>query len=82
MYDLETIQARLCELLEPRPEILEAYLFGSTARGAGQSHSDLDVAAFIDEDDASHSGFGYLAALTADLMAGLGTNAVDVVILN
>jgi len=81
-HDLETIRARLCELLEPRPEILDAYLFGSTARGAEQTHSDLDIAVFIDEDASDQGGFGYQAALTADLMAGLGTNAVDVVILN
>ncbi len=81
-HDLETTTARLRELLEPRPEILEAYLFGSTARGAEQPHSDLDVAVFIDEAAAKPGGFGYQATLTADLMAGLGTNAVDVVILN
>jgi predicted nucleotidyltransferase len=69
-------------LLEPRPEILEVYIFGSVARGEGRSHSDLDVAVFIDEGGLDRGGFGYQAALTADLMAGLGTNDIDVVILN
>ncbi len=50
--------------------------------GAEQPHSDLDVAVFIDEAAAKPGGFGYQATLTADLMAGMGTNAVDVVILN
>jgi len=82
MNDLEAIHARLRELLEPRPEILEAYLFGSTARGERQAHSDLDIAIFIAGVADAQGGFGYQAALTADLMAGLGSNAIDVVILN
>ena len=81
-HDGETIKARLCGLLEPRPEILEAYLFGSAARGAEQPHSDLDIAVFIDEAAAVQGAFGYQAELTAELMAGLATNAIDVVILN
>ncbi len=46
--DSVQIQARLREILEPRHEILEAYVFGSVSRGNAQSHSDLDVAVFID----------------------------------
>ena len=80
--DLDATLTRLRELFEPRPEILEAYLFGSTARGAEQPHSDLDVAVFIDEAAAKQGGFGYQADLTTDVMAALGTNAVDVVLLN
>ncbi len=80
--DLKTTVTRLRELLEPRHEILEAYLFGSAARDEDQPHSDLDVAVFLDETGLDESGFGYHAGLTADLMAGLGTTAVDVVILN
>ncbi len=80
--DTDQIQARLREILESRPEILEAYLFGSVSRGNAQPHSDLDVAVVLDGARIDQSGFGFQAALTADLMAGLGTNAVDVVILN
>jgi predicted nucleotidyltransferase len=80
--DLGAIAARLRGLLEPRPEILEVYIFGSRARGEGRSHSDLDVAVFIDETEVDGGGFGYHAALTTDLMAGVGSNDVDVVILN
>ncbi|MEE4273261.1 MAG: nucleotidyltransferase domain-containing protein [Thermoanaerobaculales bacterium] len=78
----EATLTRLRELLEPRSEIIEAYLFGSTARNQAQPHSDLDVAVFIDEAAAEPGGFGYQATLSADLMAALGTNSVDVVILN
>ncbi|MBI2315687.1 MAG: nucleotidyltransferase domain-containing protein [Betaproteobacteria bacterium] len=73
---------RLAAALAPRAEILEAYLFGSQASGRSQPHSDIDVAVYLDEGTAVHSGFGYAAELTADLMRSLGTNAVDLVVLN
>jgi predicted nucleotidyltransferase len=69
-------------VLSVRREILEAYLFGSHARGANQAHSDIDIAVFIDEHEVESGRFGYRSDLTAELMSGLGTNAVDVVILN
>ena len=76
------LTARIAEVLKPRREILEAYLFGSHGRGAGQAHSDVDVAVFIDERLAEPGLFGYQSELTATLMSALGTNSVDVVILN
>ncbi|MEX1309664.1 MAG: nucleotidyltransferase domain-containing protein [Candidatus Sulfomarinibacteraceae bacterium] len=81
-HDRDSLVTRLRGLLEPRPEILEAYLFGSNARRQAQPHSDIDIAVFIDDASADQGGFGYRSALTADLMAGLGCNDVDVVILN
>ena len=62
--------------------MLEAYLFGSVARGEAQAHSDIDVAVFIDESSAEQGAFGYLSELTTALMLGLGSNSIDVVILN
>ena len=73
---------RLVDVLGPREEILEAYLFGSHARGQAQRHSDVDVAVYVDEAKADESGFGYRASLITDLMAGLGSNDVDAVVLN
>ena len=73
---------RLAELLDPREEILEAYLFGSHARVQAQPHSDVDVAVYIDDARADDTGYGYRVSLTTDLMAGLGVNDVDVVVLN
>ena len=73
---------RLAEVLDPREEILEAYLFGSHARGQAQPHSDVDIAVYIDDARADDTGYGYRANLTTDLMAGLGVNDVDVVVLN
>jgi predicted nucleotidyltransferase len=73
---------RVAAVLATRPEILEAYLFGSHARGEGQAHSDIDVAVFIDEEAVEPGPFGYRSELTSALMSHLGTNGVDVVILN
>lgn len=76
------LDERLARLLEPRSEVLDAYLFGSQARGEAQAHSDVDVAVYVDDRLMDDSGFGYRARLTADLMAGLGLNLIDVVLLN
>jgi predicted nucleotidyltransferase len=73
---------RIADVLSVRREILDAYLFGSLARDAGQAHSDIDIAVFVDEGQVQSSPFGYRSDLTSVLMSGLGNNSVDVVILN
>lgn len=79
--DSET-EAALLRALSARVEVCEAYLFGSQAAGAGQRHSDVDIAVYVDPSVLPGEGFGYAAALSADLMAAAGTNAIDVVVLN
>ncbi|HET9765596.1 MAG TPA: nucleotidyltransferase domain-containing protein [Thermoanaerobaculia bacterium] len=79
---LEDTLDALREALAKRPEVLEAYLFGSTARGEQQGHSDVDVAVYVDRGAAPPTAFGYTADLTADLMRALATSRVDVVVLN
>lgn len=59
-------------LLARRPGVLLAVLHGSRARGDGGPASDWDIGVVTD-------GGVDLAALTADLTAALGTDAVDVV---
>lgn len=66
--------------LSRRPEVLEAYLFGSQARGDAAAHSDVDVAVYVDREP--EAPFGYEAELGTVLMKALGTNRVDVVVLN
>lgn len=76
---LDTIRERL----DRRPEILEAYLFGSQARGDAMPHSDIDVAVYVDHERLPTAPWGYYAAdLITDLMSALGRNDIDVVILN
>jgi hypothetical protein len=72
----------LVAALQPRAEVLEAYLFGSSATGATHPHSDVDVAVYLADRRPTGSAFGYAADLAAVLMAALGTNRVDVVVLN
>jgi hypothetical protein len=74
---LDTLRERLAR----RPEILEAYLFGSYARGEAMPHSDLDIAVYVDRERLPPTVWGYAADLITDLMAGLGID-VDVVVLN
>lgn len=76
----ELVEA-LRAFFEPRHEVLEAYLFGSAARGTAQAHSDIDVAVFVGQSRPAAS-FGYSADLAAALMSALRTNRVDLVILN
>lgn len=40
----QNVVKRLRQYLLGRPEVLDAYLFGSFARGSEEQHSDLDVA--------------------------------------
>lgn len=72
----------LTQALSGRQEILEAYLFGSQARGTARADSDVDVAVYMDPATDMNAGFGIDAAITADLMSALGRNNIDVVLLN
>ena len=74
--------ARVGRALAARAEVLDAYLFGSVARGDDQPHSDIDVAVYLDRARCDQRGFGPAADLTADLRRALGTYRVEVAILN
>ena len=80
--DRQGLEGRLVRALQARGEIQDAYLFGSQASGRAQPHSDIDVAVLVDEDRLPGTQYGYAAELTAHLMSALGSNDVDVVILN
>ena len=82
MGEDQSILHRLRGLLDRRQEVLEAYLFGSRARGSARADSDVDVAVYLAPHARSSGPFGYDAELATDIMKGLGLNAVDVVILN
>ncbi len=59
------LQRRLARVLEPRQEILEAYLFGSHGRGEAGAMSDIDVAVYVDDRSPPLSPYGYEADLIA-----------------
>lgn len=81
IHDVD-LEQRLSRALAPREEVLEAYLFGSQVLGRAQAHSDLDIAVFVDERALHQQAYGYAAQLTTHLMATLGSNEIDVVVLN
>jgi predicted nucleotidyltransferase len=80
--DLEGIAERIAEVLRPRPEILEAYLFGSLAREDTNPQSDVDIAVLVERSGAPGFPFGYAADLAADVTGALHGAVVDVVVLN
>jgi predicted nucleotidyltransferase len=80
--DPTLLVASLRDALLPRDEILEAYLFGSRARGTARTNSDVDVAVHIDDARAPSPPWGYDADLAAALMSELRTSRVDVVVLH
>lgn len=82
MKPCNVLEQRIANLLESRPEVLEAYLFGSHAQGRAQPHSDIDVAVYTDESITEEGAFGYRAQLTTEIMAGLNCNDIDLLILN
>lgn len=75
-------EAAIVRVLSSRPEVHEAYLFGSQAAGTARRHSDIDIAVHVDDAALPGGGFGYAATLAADLMTAAQTNAIDVVVLN
>lgn len=81
--DYGTILVRFFEQTG-RIGLVSAYLFGSHASGRAHRESDVDVGALLDRliYPTREARFEERLRLSSDLMAALGTSAVDVVILN
>ena len=77
--DLDIRLAGLGDAIAVCPEVLFVYLFGSAATGKLTPRSDIDVAIFAQPGTDSHAV--RLAAARA-AARHLGTDAVDVVLLN
>lgn len=65
---------------ESAPDVISAYLFGSTARGSRREASDVDVAVLLSEEP-SRTLAGLRFELAAELEVAIGL-AVQLVILN
>lgn len=79
----EELDRRLRPVLERRPEVLAAFVFGSAARGTAGPLSDIDVAILLaDEAACRHRADDYKARLISELMSAAGTSRVDLVLLN
>lgn len=73
--------AILCSLVEQEDEVIFAYLFGSRASGDASALSDVDIAVYLVD-----SGVLRCHELKIDLYTslsrGMGTNDIDIVVLN
>jgi predicted nucleotidyltransferase len=75
----EELEANLRGRLERHPDVLVAYLFGSSARGTAGPLSDVDVAVLLRGDgDPSRRHL----ELIGEAAAAAGSDKVDVVLLN
>ena len=76
---VDDLRAKLLVALERHPGVLVAYLFGSTARGTARPLSDVDVAVLLaDGVDPLHERL----TLMAEIASAIGSDEVDVVVLN
>lgn len=84
MADRDQLVRVLRDVLKARPEIREAYLFGSQALGNTRADSDVDVAVYVDAEalERSTGWGGYDSEIGTDLIGALRRNDVDVVVLN
>jgi hypothetical protein len=76
------VTARVRAYCAGRREVVAAYLFGSAARGQAGPLSDLDIALLLDpRRPRLAASLNYQAARLTELMAALGTDKVDLVLL-
>lgn len=77
--DLNRLIEKTNEVLAAHPQVLFAYLFGGLARGTSSPSSDIDIAVFLD--DKSDLTAEKLL-LIGELIDNLGTDEIDLVLLN
>lgn len=79
------LTSRLKGVLDQRPDVIVAYLFGSAARGELRPSSDIDVAVLMAEAEAQRSERLTLQSIQPGLQADLqeaARRSVDLVVLN
>lgn len=82
-FGIEQLREELQPFFASRPEVLAAFVFGSTARGAAGPSSHVDIAVLLtDEAARRHRSDDYKARLIADLTSSLRTSDLDLVLLN
>lgn len=81
--DLEGLTAALGRVFAGRPEVLDAYVFGSVARGEATPGSDLDLAVTVEVSAyRDESPFGLRACLSADVQRALCRDDIDLVLFH
>jgi uncharacterized protein len=81
MMTLDDIRARISRIAAQHDGVAAVYLFGSRAEGRVTPLSDLDIAVLLDPRE-KHSFVNLRYALYADFCRILGTNDVDLTLLN
>lgn len=76
------LAARVAEALGSEPDVLDAYLFGSRARGDDREESDVDVAVFLDPQLSPALRFARRIELATNVMGALQRSDLDLVVLN
>ena len=82
--NLTIVKKKLLRYFKKHKEVLFAYIFGSQITKKTNKFSDIDIAIFIDKIKINDElyRYGYQAETLTDIMNLLGTNKVDLVILN
>mgnify|MGYP001603310720 CR=1 FL=1 len=81
-YNRDMNTQKLLPHLKSHKEILFSYLFGSQATGKARRESDVDIAVYLSKKIGSDQTLDWRLRLMAELSPVLGTDKVDVVILN
>lgn len=76
--------SKISNFCQSHSEIMLAYIFGSQATGRTGPLSDIDLAFLVDKTHINQANYpyGYHAYLTSEMISILGSNNVDVIILN
>jgi uncharacterized protein len=77
----QTLISKLAEAFEAYPEVLSAYLFGSTATGHARANSDVDIAVRLASDLSAEERFQIRIELI-ERLEQLADRTVDVVVMN
>lgn len=79
LQDMNALIKKAQQILKERENVLFAYLFGSVARREHSALSDIDIAVYLQEntDIAAEK-----LKLVGDLLDNMGTDYIDLVILN
>jgi predicted nucleotidyltransferase len=82
--DLNFVKENLINYFKKHKEILFAYIFGSQVSKKANKLSDIDIAIYADVEkiDEKDYRYGYNAEILSDIMSLLGTNKVDLALLN
>jgi len=80
--NFEEIKTKLINFFSGRDDICFAYVFGSIAKNALRPLSDIDIAVYLQENDPNQDLFEKRIRLLHQLFQLLGTERIDLIILN